>query len=87
MNREEMEKWLKARGWAAMNNDFEEYSEWFRDWGKEYVRTIKIEDSIFARDGKLINFDYNEWDENWVSFEDVKKETETLDDLDDEIPF
>ncbi|MGI9500653.1 MAG: DUF4062 domain-containing protein [Geminicoccaceae bacterium] len=84
INKEEMATWLKARGWQD-DSIFDEGLCWTSDSHSSFEeRKITINEKIFDEDGKLNQFDTN----NWIELEEIEKSRpSTYDDLDDEIPF
>jgi hypothetical protein len=88
-NLEEMGRWLTSRGWVRQEDetdwDDSVWLVWTRDWGKGRARKLRIMQHIFSEDNKLKHFDHNEWQSEWLEFEDIEKKQN--DDANDEIPF
>lgn len=79
--RDEMEAWLRARGWTMVDEsswDEDSVAEWKRDeWGY-----IKFTTRLFDDNDKLLLFTEDDWDDSWIEL--VVPEPS---DDDDSLPF
>ena len=72
-NREEFEKWLKARGWNMVDNteaklDENSIEEWTNKNKHFKDGHLVIMNDLFDGDGHLKIFSDSEWDDNWISW-------------------
>ena len=76
--RDEMEKWLKARKWTAIDEDrWDEGS--VAEWYHYQLGYIKFATRLFDDNEKLLLFTEGDWDDSWIKFVAI--------DDDDDIPF
>ena len=89
-NRDEMARWLGARGWKKLENE-DDWEDLEEEWASEAQKTIRIlkinAASVFEDDGRLKVITPDNWDEEWVAVRREQKPDDTFSDLDDEIPF
>ena len=82
-NREEMAKWMEARGLAQIDPgmmDGDSVEEWT---SKDATYYIKFATSIFDANKRLILFTEDDWDDSWIS----KKLVVSQANEEDDIPF
>ena len=78
--RDEMEKWLKARGWKTLDEDrWDEGS--VAEWNHDQLGYIKFTTRLFDDNDKLLLFTEDDWDDSWIEVGALEPPD------DDEIPF
>ncbi len=84
-NHDEMATWLRVRGFSRSDNEFpdDEYETWVDGRGKKNIY-IRISKHLFDEDGKLIVLAYDNWNDSYITREDVEKDK---DDDGDDVPF
>lgn len=77
--REEMQKWLKARGWESISSDqldSDSVAEWSNSKWEKY---LKFKEDIFDKNGRLVSYTADSWNDEWI---------ELVSEIsDDDIPF
>jgi hypothetical protein len=88
-NRQEMETWLRGRGWTHRSEGWEPEQEWsVKTQKKDAMRILCISTAkIFDDNQNLRVITPDNWDDEWVTSRLEKKQRDDFDDLDDEIPF
>ena len=79
--RDEMEKWLRARGWTAIDEDnWDEGS--VDEWNHDNLGYINFTTRLFDDNEKLLLFTEDDWDDSWIKVGALAPA-----DDDDDIPF
>jgi Domain of unknown function (DUF4062) len=86
-NLDELNKWLKVRGYEPQETDHYDDDSLHEWWNERTKAVLKITRDIFDVDGRLLNFG-GSWDDDWVSTRRVKSPPdENPDKHPDDIPF
>jgi hypothetical protein len=83
-DREEMGKWLRARGWSETSSPVDSTEVWIRRYPKFYY-TLSIDTQIFDDEGKLRVMTSQEWKKEWIKRETTSDPVAALDA--DDTPF
>jgi hypothetical protein len=83
INRDELYKWLKARGYEPVspeNWDDSDIEEWVKHW-KDNQNILKINTIIFDDKGNLKTTNNLDWDDDYIQLEITKIKNDDIDDL------
>lgn len=83
-NKIEMESWLEARGHKTVDVADDDYFGYMKKLKDKKARIIIVSRKIFDENDKLIVFTADEWNDDWVSVEEISLEEEIND---DDLPF
>lgn len=89
--KEELEQWLKVRGYSPVNPeawDNPNHFEWINSKPQEnFMWLLKIKNNLFDDNGKILPANSASWDESSVTHERRNDDEGTSDPFDDDIPF
>ena len=86
-NRDEMASWLKAHRFTRAPWDDSDKEEWMRESSGATSELLSISREIFDQDGNLRVFTEDQWNESWISIQELTSDPYGLPASEDDMPF